>query len=327
MTPNKQYCRIHGCYYYYSCPECAEEYIKKREAERESSEIHKQPESKNPHVNLVICPHCNKKSLYFNNTSNIYECLNTTCKRRFKKDEIPKNESSTSGGEPIKPQSPDSTNRKRIEIVQDLKKEQVSITNRGIEIKHEGKPTKGTAEVPGYVYLIIDCSSSMYGSKLQQAKKGASNFARDALTKNYLTGLIKFDSHATLVCEPCKDILLIESRVNTLEVGTTTNVEEAIYLSCNLLKGLFGMKAIVIVTDGMPNSPGDPQSSLKAGAVAKSQQIDIIAIGTDDADQDFLKELASRSELGMKVSSEKLEQSITLSVKLLPGNRMPEIKK
>jgi len=76
----------------------------------------------------------------------------------------------------------------------------------------------------------------------------------------------------------------------------------------------------------MPNSPGDPQSSLKAGEFAKSQHIDIIAIGTDDADQTFLKELASRSELGIKVSRENLEQIITSSVKLLSGNRLPEIK-
>jgi uncharacterized protein YegL len=115
--------------------------------------------------------------------------------------------------------------------------------------------------------------------------------------------------------------------LETLEVGTTTNMEAAINLSCDLLKGFPGPKAIVIVTDGIPNNPGDPQSSLNAGAFAKSLQIDIIAIGTDDADQAFLQKIASRSELGIKVSSEKLEQIITSSVKLLPGNRFPEIKK
>jgi len=176
-----------------------------------------------------------------------------------------------------------STSTERIQVTPNIKKENVTITNTSIEIRHEGKPTSGSAEVTGYVYLNIDCSSSMYGYKLQQAKKGACNFAREALTKNYLTGLIKFDSLATLIFEPCKDISFIESQINTLKVGSTTNLEAAIYLSSNLLKGLSGPKAIVIVTDGMPNSPGDPQSSLKAGEIAKSQQIDIIAIGTDDA--------------------------------------------
>jgi len=277
---------------------------------------------------LFNCPSCHQTSLSKNGINGLYECLNPRCGKKFTKDRVFVNTGFNNlGKEPFNKEKATSTNAERIHVTPNSKKEQVTITNTGIEIRHEGKPTSGSANVPGYVYLNIDCSSSMYGYKLQQAKKGACNFARDALTKNYLTGLIKFDSLATLIFEPCNDISFIESQINTLKVGETTNLEAAIYLSCNLLKELSGPKAIVIVTDGMPNNPGDPQSSLKAGEVAKSQQIDIIAIGTDYADHEFLKKLASRSELAIKVSSEKLEQSITSSVKLLPGNRMPEIKK
>ena len=303
--PKRFYCNKHSTEYSgYMCPECVQELANKSK-------------SKDIEWVLLVCPRCQNKSLFHNKSSDTFECMNTKCGIKGKSlKEIQQT-----------PQNMNSNNQKHIQITPNSKKEQVSITNTGIEIRHEGKGTKGSTNVPGYVYLVIDCSSSMEGNKLQQAKSGASNFARDALTKNYLTGLIKFDSHATLVFEPCKDILFIESRINTLDLGTTTNMEEAIYLSCDLLKGLSGPKSIVIVTDGMPNSPGDPQSTLKASEIAKSQQIDIIAIGTDDADPAFLKEIATRSELGMKVSSEKLEQIITSSVKLLPGNRLPEIKK
>jgi Mg-chelatase subunit ChlD len=284
--------------------------------------------SKKTESQLFICPSCHNTSLSENAISGLYECLNLKCGKKFKKEHVTDKPSTNKlDPDPVNRQNLKSTTDDRIQVTSNSSQNQVSISNTGIEIKHQGKPIKGSADGPGYVYINIDCSSSMYGYKLQQAIKGTTNFAKDALNKNYLTGLIKFDEKATLVFEPCKDLALIESRLNTLEVGTTTNMEDAIYLSCSLMKDLNGPKTIVIVTDGMPNSPGDPQSSLKAGEFAKSQHIDIIAIGTDDADQTFLKELASRSELGIKVSSEKLEQIITSSVKLLQGNRLPEVKK
>jgi len=37
---------------------------------------------------LGICPNCHKLSLFLNNSTNLYECLNTKCKRRFTRDEL-----------------------------------------------------------------------------------------------------------------------------------------------------------------------------------------------------------------------------------------------
>ena len=70
-----------------------------------------------------------------------------------------------------KPPGSNSDSPERIQITPNSKKAQVSITNTGIEIRHEGKPIKGSADVPGYVYLIIDCSSSMYGLNFSKLKK------------------------------------------------------------------------------------------------------------------------------------------------------------
>jgi len=193
----------------------------------------------------------------------------------------------------------------------------ISISQKSIEISHKGEPVSG-AVTTGYVYLLVDRSASMEGNKLKQAKKGALNFATDALAKGWFTGLIQFDSSAKLLCEPYKDISVLEKSLAKLEVGDTTHIAKAINLAHSLLKGLSDNLAMVIVTDGMPNGPGDPLSSLKAGEDAKRNGIDIIAIGTDDADEEFLKRLASRSQLGMKVESGHLEKTITDAAKLLP---------
>ena len=216
--------------------------------------------------------------------------------------------------------------RKDIQEVASHKDTHVSISQKGIEIRHEGKPVSSAA-LTGYVYLLVDCSASMEGDKLKQAKKGALNFAKDALGKGYLTGLIRFDSSPKLICEPFKDVSNLEKRLVGLEIGDTTHMAKAINLAHELLREIPGTRVMVVVTDGMPNGPGDPIASLDAGQNAKRNGIDIIAIGTDDADQEFLKRLASRAELGIKVPSKQLEKTITSSAKMLPPGDKRVVKK
>jgi Mg-chelatase subunit ChlD len=213
--------------------------------------------------------------------------------------------------------------RKGIQKVGDSKDAHVAISRESIEISHKGGPISGMAS-SGCVYLVVDCSSSMKGGKIKQAKKGALNFAKDALSKGYLTGLIRFDSSVKLLCEPYGDISVLEKQLAKMEIGDTTHMAKAINLAYDLLKGMLGNRMIVIVTDGMPNGQGDPMSSLKAGEDAKKSGIDIITIGTDGANHEFLKRLASRRELGIKVLSKNLEKTITNSAKLLPsgGNKI-----
>lgn len=199
-----------------------------------------------------------------------------------------------------------------------VKDTRLSVTKGNIEIRHEGRPISGAA-MTGYVYLLVDRSASMEGDKLKQAKKGALNFAREALSKGYFTGLIQFDSASKLLCEPYRDISIIEKAVAKMDIGDTTHMAKAINLAHNLLNNVSGIRVMVIVTDGMPNGMGDPISTLKSGEAAKKSGIDIIAIGTDDADQEFLKRLASRSELGVKVENRKLEKTITDAAKMLPA--------
>ena len=203
----------------------------------------------------------------------------------------------------------------------------------GVEIR-KGPFSWGMLQ-DGWVYLLVDCSGSMAGDKMEQAKKGAAGFAKDAIAKGYSAGLIEFYGIANHLCEPTKDVAVLQPYIDGLEAKKAskaqaflaafrrgvygTNVSEAIRIAQDRLNELKGLKAIVLVTDGQANGPGDPDASLKRGESAKKDGIDIITIGTDDADQDFLKKLASRTELGMKVARDQLQQAIVSSANLLPG--------
>ena len=204
---------------------------------------------------------------------------------------------------------------KGIEITRNSQDKRITVSQGGIDVQREGKPISFEAPAIGLVYMVIDCSISMEGDKLSQAKNGAINFAKDALKKGYLTGLIQFESTATHLCEPTKEISIIEKYLQQIGAGGSTNMAEAIQMVRQRLGKKKELRVMVIVTDGAPDSE---EEALHEAQQAKKDRIEIITIGTDDADRNFLKKIASRADLGVKVTRGQFKESITSATKMLP---------
>ncbi len=169
---------------------------------------------------------------------------------------------------------------------------------------------------PAVAFLLVDCSSSMEGSKIQQAKEGALGFAESAIRKRYSVGLISFANSAELLATPQKEQVSFASHLRKLEASGGTNMTDAIELATNHLRALDGTRAMVIVTDGEPNSR---ETCLAAADQAKAAGIDIITIGTDDADIAFLSQLSTRTDLAIVVAAHQLKSGIATAVNLLPN--------
>jgi Mg-chelatase subunit ChlD len=207
--------------------------------------------------------------------------------------------------------------KKGIQIKIDDSPKGISLMIGNTKIDTLGKPVSIKFEKQlSYVYLVIDCSGSMAGGKLEQVKKGVHDFAKDAFLKEYLVGLISFETVVKHICEPTSDINVIQKGLDMIYATGTTNMADAITLAHQHLKPFDATRVMLIATDGRPDNE---VNALKAGEVAKADKIDIITIGTDDADQAFLKILASSTQLASKVSKEVFSQTISDSVKLLPS--------
>jgi len=179
-----------------------------------------------------------------------------------------------------------------------------------------GKTEKLPEPERARAFLLIDCSSSMSGSKLTQAISGALGFAGDALRKNYAVGLVSFASDAEILCSPEPSLAAIAARAERLTASGSTNMSEGIEKAAVDLLKAPGVRAMVVVTDGVPDSP---EAALAEARRAKDAGIDIIAIGTDDADRAFLEKIASRSDLAVKVASAQLESGIAGAARMLPA--------
>jgi molecular chaperone DnaK len=208
-------------------------------------------------------------------------------------------------------------NKTGIQIFNKPDHQEVTFTNEGIKINASEKPLAANfVALWGNIFILLDCSGSMKGIKLEQAKQGILNFARDAFKKEYRVGLIKFSDNAELLCEPTNDINLLQSNLPGLRAEGWTNLTAAIKIAHTKLKDFTGIKVMVIATDGMPDSV---EGSLNEAKKAKADGIEIIAIGTDDAEKEYLKKLASRTELSTKVTSNLLAQTISAASLLLTG--------
>jgi Mg-chelatase subunit ChlD len=164
--------------------------------------------------------------------------------------------------------------------------------------------------------LLIDTSGSMAGAKLKQAKSGAIEFSHSAIARGYAIALAIFADRAAMVCDPTADIAHFTKKVDNLDVGLVgagTDLAAGLTLANKFPQ----LAAVIVVTDGAtPQAP-----ALQAAAILKGRGIEIICIGTDDADRAFLRLLASRSDLATHVASQELSSAIRDSSRLLKGNQ------
>ncbi|GJQ23929.1 MAG: VWA domain-containing protein [Planctomycetia bacterium] len=166
------------------------------------------------------------------------------------------------------------------------------------------------------VYLLVDCSGSMAeGNKLEQAKNGAIGFAKEALKKDYSVGLIQFASSAEHLLELQNELTRLTTKVESMSSGGSTNLAAAIQIAKDNFADKTGEKVIYLVTDGMPD---DKKAVIEAAHEIRAQGVEIMTLGTDDADKEFLEELATRKELSLKVLRDQLERGIISMAKMLP---------
>jgi molecular chaperone DnaK len=168
---------------------------------------------------------------------------------------------------------------------------------------------------PRNVLLLIDTSGSMAGAKIEQARNGAIDFAHSAITKSYAVALAVFADRAAMVCDSTTDSVRFTKKISRVDVGLvggTTDLASGLILAGKFRDNL---AAVVVVTDGQSN---DNAAALEVAATLKNRNVDIICIGTGDADREFLKRLATRSDLATHVQSKNLRAAITEASRFLP---------
>jgi len=159
--------------------------------------------------------------------------------------------------------------------------------------------------------LLLDRSGSMSES-IADALDGARTFNGDALSAGQSVGLIVFSTEATLVSKPSRTG--IAAHLKSVACDGSTNMAAAITLAMSCLERGARKRTIVLATDGQPD---DRQATLAAAEAAKRVGIRVITIGTKDADANFLRQIASSTEMSMSARSGELGKAIVHAARLL----------
>ncbi len=174
-----------------------------------------------------------------------------------------------------------------------------------------------SARETAFLYLLLDSSSSMDdGSKMEEAAEGAMGLAIEAVKAGYAVGLIHFASTPYRTLAPVRALDDFPAALSSVSPAGTTDMAAAIELGMSECATLQGEKIMCIVTDGLAD---DGDEACAAAKEAKRAGIDIMAIGTDDADVEFLQEISTRTELAKKVHRAELRKGIASMALLLPA--------
>ncbi len=139
------------------------------------------------------------------------------------------------------------------------------------------------------VALLIDCSGSMSGGGIEEAKKAAVAFLNNFRVANGSVGLITFPGG--IAHKLTQNFSSIKPKINGLSANNGTPMTEAIDLAhVSMLLTADYERIIVLLTDGAPDSSSSAEAS---AAIAKKKGIKIITIGVSGADEHFLRRIAS----------------------------------
>ena len=151
------------------------------------------------------------------------------------------------------------------------------------------------APVPMDIALVIDCSISMSGQEISDAKNAAVRFLDD-IDPSTQVGLVSFGNpNAHIQMGLTQDFKKLRRAIESLDVEGDTPMAEAIALTRDqVLVNSENENVLVLLTDGMPNNSNNTR---REAGLAKQQGIQMITIGVGNGvESDYLRQVASTPE-------------------------------
>ena len=151
-----------------------------------------------------------------------------------------------------------------------------------------------SVSMPMDIALVIDCSGSMAGTNIRDAKNAAVRFL-DEVDQSWRVGLVSFGgSLAKIERALTQNFEALRRAIRGIEIRGSTPMTQAIEVTRKKLLNSGNGNVLILLTDGYPDHPW---AALPEAELAKEKDIRIITIGVGyGVDSDYLKQIASTPE-------------------------------
>lgn len=169
----------------------------------------------------------------------------------------------------------------------------------------------------GTVYLCLDLSASMADAgKMPQLVRGSIRFFYEAWRRSYAIGVIGFGGRARVLTGATRNPHRFQRCLGGLEPNGRTAMAPALRLATARLRFRRGRRVVLLITDGMPDNR---EAAIDAARTAHALGVSVIAVGTDGADEAFLRALTPRPELASVVAPDALGEGVAGAATGLDG--------
>lgn len=151
---------------------------------------------------------------------------------------------------------------------------------------------------PLNLVLVIDCSGSMSGQRIENVKRGIRSFV-ERLRPEDLVTVVTYDSTARVALEAaCKtDVEKVDRLIRELRAGGSTNLHAGLMLGYEQAEKHFDAQRtnrVILLTDGIANTGVVEPAEIAADSKKfNDRNIDLSTIGLgNDLDQELLRSLS-----------------------------------
>jgi len=189
-----------------------------------------------------------------------------------------------------------------------------AVAGEGLLTTTRSAAATNTALGPRSICMVIDSSGSMKGSKIAEVQAAARNFVtRQDLTRNRV-GVVQFASDAKLAVPITTDQGQIEIAIAQMYADGFTATNLGLQVAEEALSTTSSPRHVLLFTDGMASWP---PLALAAARQIRHHGIQIVAIGTGDADRGFLTQVTGNPGLVLWATSGQFEEAFRAAERLI----------
>lgn len=169
---------------------------------------------------------------------------------------------------------------------------------------------------PLSVYMAFDLSGSMKGAPIEAAKCAAHGFIDNLDLQNCKVGIIAFSENSRIKLKTTPDEKSIRRSIDSLQVGETggLNVTDPFRDIHVELQNVKGRRLAIVLADGVWENQS---AAIKRARKCHQNEIHIIAIGFGQADEIFLRKIASTDDMSLLTTQDKLAETFCSIARVL----------